>query len=150
MTTGNTEQMELVKRILTSQFLAALASVEQSRSYSNLVAFAESGDLQSIVFVTDRHTRKYSNISANENVSLLIDSRTNQPSDFSTAIALTIIGKAREVQEHERADLVSIYLAKQPHLADFLNSPQSALIVVNVSDYIIAGFDTTPQHITMK
>ena len=150
MKTNDNSQLEIVKRIMASQFLAALASIEQNHPYSNLVAFAETDDLQAIVFVTSRYTRKFGNIMANENVSLLIDNRINQISDFSKAVALTAIGKAGEALEYERKDLLSIYLAKQPHLKNFLNSPNSALIVVNISEYIIAGFDTAPQHITMK
>jgi nitroimidazol reductase NimA-like FMN-containing flavoprotein (pyridoxamine 5'-phosphate oxidase superfamily) len=146
----NSEQMELVKSILASQLLAVLASVEQDHPYSNLVAFAETSDLQAILFVTGRHTRKFSNMLTNGNVSLLIDNRKNQISDFSTAVALTVIGKAREVREYEKEALLPAYTGKQPHLEKFVSGPDSALIVVDVSDYIIAGFDTTSQHIVMK
>jgi uncharacterized pyridoxamine 5'-phosphate oxidase family protein len=135
------EHIEIVKDVLASQFLAVLASVDIGKPYSNLVAFAITEDLKTIVFVTNRDTRKYRNIIADENVSLLIDSRTNQPSDFSMAVALTIIGSAREAENEERENLISLYLTKHPHLSQFVNNPTQAVMRITVADYIVASFD---------
>lgn len=127
--------------MLASQYLAVLASVDTGKPYSNLVAFVVTKDLKTIVFVTNRYTRKYRNIIANENISLLVDSRANQPSDFSTAVALTIIGSAREAGNKEREKLVSLYLTKHPHLSQFVNNPSQAVMRITVADYIVASFD---------
>ncbi len=135
------ENIELLKGVLASQYLAVLASVDTGKPYSNLVAFAASEDLKTIVFVTSRNTRKYRNITANENISLLIDSRTNQPSDFSTAVALSIIGMAREAENQERERLLSLYLTRHPHLSQFANDPTQAVMRINVTDYIVATFN---------
>jgi len=135
------ENIETVKGVIDSQYLAVLASVDTGKPYSNLVAFAVSEDLKTIVFVTSRNTRKYRNITANENISLLIDSRTNQPSDFSTAVALTIIGIAKETENEERERLVSLYLTRHPHLSQFANGPSQAIMRINVTDYIVASFN---------
>jgi uncharacterized pyridoxamine 5'-phosphate oxidase family protein len=135
------EHIEIVKDVLASQFLAVLASVDIGKPYSNLVAFAITEDLKTIVFVTNRDTRKYRNIIADENVSLLIDSRTNQPSDFSMSVALTIIGSAREAENEERENLISLYLTKHPHLSQFVNNPTQAVMRITVADYIVASFD---------
>ena len=139
----DSENTELVRKILASQYLAVLASAKNNRPYTSLVAFASTEDLKSIFFVTGRYTRKYLNIEANENVSLLIDSRSSYPSDLSVAIALTVIGKVEEVEETGRAGYVAIYLLKHPGLEHFVNSSDSAFMKVIVSDYIIAGFDKT-------
>jgi len=138
---NSVENLELVKDILSAQYLAVLASVDIGKPYSNLVAFAEDEDLKTIVFITNRYTRKYRNIIANENVSLLIDSRTNQPSDFSMAVALTVIGSASEAANEERENLVSLYLTKHPHLSQFVNNPSQAVMRITVTDYIVASFD---------
>ena len=135
------ENVEIVKGVLASQYLAVLASVDIGKPYSNLVAFAVTEDLKTIVFITNRYTRKYRNIIANENISLLIDSRTNQPSDFSMTVALTIIGSARETENKERERLVSLYLIKHPHLSKFVDNPSQAVMRITVTDYIVASFD---------
>jgi len=139
--------MQLLKGVIGTQYFAVLNSLGEGLPYSNLVSFAIAGDLKSLVFVTDRNTRKYRNIKENNNISLLIDNRTNQPSDVSEAIAITIIGSARE-EVRNKCSLQSVFLTRHPHLQQFFNDPQNALILVNVREYIIASFDKT-QHVVI-
>ena len=55
------EAKELIRQIVESQRFAVLATQFEGQPYSNLVAFAEAEDLRSLLFVTSRNTRKYSN-----------------------------------------------------------------------------------------
>jgi len=66
-----TEENNLLKSILTSQYLAVLNSLSESLPYSNLVSFAATDDLKSLVFITDRNTRKYRNIRENKNINII-------------------------------------------------------------------------------
>ena len=136
------EHEQLINKIVNTQYFAVLNSVGEGQPYSNLVSFAITDDLKSLVFITDRNTRKYRNIKENNHLSLLIDNRTNQPSDITQAIAITVIGTAREeVTSRDRYQV--IFLARHPQLKQFVDNPNSALILVTVSEYIIAGFDKT-------
>ena len=133
------EPKGVLKYILASQHFAVLSSDSSGQPYSNLVAFAATEDLKYLVFVTNRNTRKYRNIVENRQVSLLIDSRTNQPSDVSKATAITVLGSASETVD-KNGGFLSLYLTKHAHLNQFANEPDNALIVVTVSEYIIADF----------
>ena len=136
------EHEQLINKIVKTQYFAVLNSVGESQPYSNLVSFAITDDLKSLVFITDRNTRKYRNIKGNNHLSLLVDNRTNQPSDITQAIAITVIGTAREeVTSRDRYQV--IFLARHPQLKQFVDNPNTALILVTVSEYIIAGFDKT-------
>jgi uncharacterized pyridoxamine 5'-phosphate oxidase family protein len=135
-----TQPAQILKEVIGTQYFAVLNSLGDGLPYSNLVSFAISEDLRSLVFVTDRNTRKYRNIQENNNVSLLIDNRTNQPSDVSQAIAITVIGTAREEKEN-RSSLQAVFLTRHPHLQQFVDNSNNAMILVTVSEYIIAGFD---------
>ena len=137
-----TQPVQLLKEVIGTQYFAVLNSLGDGLPYSNLVSFAISEDLRSLVFVTDRNTRKYRNIQENKNISLLIDNRTNQPSDVSQAIAITVIGTAGEETEN-KSSLQAIFLGRHPYLQQFVHNPNSAMILVIVSEYIIAGFDKT-------
>jgi uncharacterized pyridoxamine 5'-phosphate oxidase family protein len=137
-----TRPAQLLREVIGTQYFAVLNSLGDGLPYSNLVSFAMSEDLRSLVFVTDRNTRKYRNIKENQNISLLIDNRTNQPSDVSQAIAVTVIGTAREETEN-RSSLQTVFLTRHPHLQQFVDNPDNAMILVTVSEYIIAGFDKT-------
>ena len=130
-----------VKRLCESQQFCVLATQSEGQPYSNLVAFAETDALQSLIFVTNRNTRKYANAISNDKVAMMIDSRTNQPSDFNTALAVTALGTVEEVAVSERDAIISIYLSKHPYLAEFTNMPDQALMRVKVSEYVIAHFD---------
>lgn len=138
---GLSQHLGQVNELLISQRLAVLATHHEGQPYSNLVAFAATEDLRHILFVTGKHTSKFENIRKDEKVAMLIDSRNKEGCDFKDTLAVTAIGVARETLGSERVLMSRLYLAKHPHLAEFLNKADNALMNVTVADYIIAGFD---------
>jgi len=130
-----------VKRLCASQRLCVLATQYQGQPYSSLVAFAETDELRSLIFVTSRNSRKYAYSIANRKVAMMIDSRTNRTSDFNNALAVTAIGTVEEVTGNEREGFAGSYIAKHPYLAEFVNRPGQALMRITVTEYIIACFD---------
>jgi uncharacterized pyridoxamine 5'-phosphate oxidase family protein len=132
----------LLREIVSTQYFAVLNTIGQGLPHSNLVSFAATEDLKSLIFVTGRNTRKYRNVQDNHNVSLLIDNRTNRPSDTSQAIAIAAIGTAREATDN-RSLLRDILLARHPQLRQFVEAPDSAIMLVTIRRYIVAAFDKT-------
>jgi nitroimidazol reductase NimA-like FMN-containing flavoprotein (pyridoxamine 5'-phosphate oxidase superfamily) len=131
------ELEHLIRELFESQKLAVLATQNEGQPYANLVAFAPSDDLKSLYFVTARATRKYANIEADARVTVLIDNRSNQDSDFSQAVAVTATGSAQEVVDAKRDEVLAVYLAKHPMLEDFVQSPSCALLQINVETYYL-------------
>ncbi len=82
-----------IKELLDQQKLGVLATQGGKYPYNTLVAYTFSEDLRYIFFATRKHTRKYNNIMKHHHVSMLIDSRTNNVTDFEDAVALTVMGK---------------------------------------------------------
>ena len=134
------ELSELVRSLLASQRFAVIATQSEGQPYSNLVAFAEADNLRSLLFVTGKDTKKYSNIAANGRVAVLADNRTNRASDLHAAIAITGLGIVEEVATDSKDYLSGIYLSKHPQLEDFLRKSSNALMRVAVTDYIVASF----------
>lgn len=134
------EVTQFLNDLFSSQRLAILSTQDGGQPYSNLVAFAETDDLKQLLFVTNRNTRKYRNLNLDKRAAMLIDSRTNQLSDFQNAIAVTAMGIAEEVSKNAREVISPVFLRKHPHLADFVDGPDNALISLKVGDYIIASF----------
>ena len=130
-----------VKKLCASQRLCVLATQYDGQPYSNLVAFVETDGLRNLIFVTSRNTRKYVNSISNRKVAMMIDNRKNRTADFKAALAVTAIGTVEEVSGRERDGLVDTYVSKHPHLAEFVNGSDKALMKVTVTDYIIARFD---------
>ena len=139
-----------LRDLFARQRLAVLATREEDgQPYTNLMAFAVSDDLKSLLLVTGRATRKYANLSADPRVALLIDSRSHQASDIHDAIAVTVLGEALEVSGSAREPLLMSYVAKHPHLKDFASSPSCALFQVKVrSYYLVRRFqEVTELHV---
>jgi hypothetical protein len=122
-----------------SQLLAVLATQGPDGPYANLVAFASSEDLRFLLFATSRSTRKFAKLSADARAAMLIDRRRNQLSDFCEAVAVTALGVVEEVVEKDRTAMQSIYLAKHPHLASFLESENCALMRLLAKKYIFVS-----------
>jgi nitroimidazol reductase NimA-like FMN-containing flavoprotein (pyridoxamine 5'-phosphate oxidase superfamily) len=126
------ENLSELRNLFSSQLLAVLATHGKEGTYANLVAFAITEDLRHIVFATPRRTLKYSNVSANPAVAMLVDSRANQETDFREAIAVTVVGQAAECAGHDRERLMDFYLRKHPNLAAFVAEEDTALMQVTV------------------
>jgi predicted PilT family ATPase len=105
--------------------------------YTSLVAFASDSELKFVIFATFRDTRKFGNLTRNKKISLLVDNRKNQNSDFQETVAVTIEGKAAilDMDQDTHEKHVKLYLKKHPYLDSFLNSPNCALIRVDVEKY---------------
>jgi heme iron utilization protein len=136
-----------LRELFASQRLAVLATDHDGQPYVSLVAFAVGDDLRELIFATNRDTRKFANLKANSRVSLLIDNRSNQVADFSRATAVTLLGVGEELTEADRPVGEALYLAKHPHLAEFVTSPGCALVRVQLkSCYLVSRFQDVVEH----
>ncbi len=135
------ENNDILQELCTGQSLAVLATDAGGGPYANLVAIAVSRDLRQLYFATPRATRKWANLTGNNQVSLLIDNRSNQVADFSWAAAATILGTAEELAGTERKEGLDLYLARHPHLGEFTASPSCALFRVQIASiYLVTRF----------
>jgi heme iron utilization protein len=138
----------LLKEVLETQFFMALATRGTSRLHASLLAFAASSDLTEIVFATARASRKFINLSAYENVAILIDNRSNDPADINNALSITAYGEANEATKDKRERMLELYSRKQPALAAFASSPASALVCVRIKEYdIVSEFQKVTRFI---
>ena len=131
---------QTLKDVFAAQRFCVLATQGEGQPYGSLVAFAETGDLKQLVFATHRDSRKFSNLTSDPRVALVIDSRSNNDLDFSNAVAITALGTAHEAAGGEREHLAGVYLAKHPSLVGFIGSPEVAVCSVEVAEYFVSGF----------
>jgi nitroimidazol reductase NimA-like FMN-containing flavoprotein (pyridoxamine 5'-phosphate oxidase superfamily) len=128
---------EILLELFSSQKLGVLGTHQAGQPYGNLVAFAATPDLKNLLFATTRATRKFANIQADPRVSMVVDNRSNRVADFRKAVAATVLGRAKEVRGKERKELAKMYLAKHPHLKEFVASPTCALVRIRVELYYV-------------
>ena len=142
---SNEQFRKRLEELFRSQNLAALATHHNGQPYASLVAFYADENLKHIYFVTPKTTRKYGNLTADNRVAVMINSSTNQASDYHQAISVTAVGNAKDIAGADKKRILTQYLAKHPHLEDFVRSPTCALVRVAVdSYYMVKHF----QHVT--
>jgi len=137
--TASSELPREIKALLASQHLAVLATHHQGQPHASLVAFAASPDGRNLLFATTRTSRKFANLQADPRAALLIDSRGQAAADFHEAMALSAKGPVREVAGTERESLAAVFLAKHPHLREFVGAPSCALLALQVQVYELAS-----------
>lgn len=135
--TEKAELKNLLQKLFSTQLLAVLGTQGQGGPYGNLVAFAVTDDLKSLLFATARSTRKYDNLMQTTRVAMVMDNRSNNKEDFLEAVAVTAIGSVIEVDGAQKDALRSVFLSKHPYLIDFVNAPACALLRVDVETYYI-------------
>jgi heme iron utilization protein len=128
-----------LKELFSSQRLAVLATQDKRQPYGNLVAFMATEDLKHLLFPTTRATRKYTNISRNPRIAMVVDNRSNQEADFHQAAAVTATGLVKEVEDSERERFQRLYLSKHPYLKEFVSAPTCALLKVEVETYYVVN-----------
>ncbi|MGM0403408.1 MAG: pyridoxamine 5'-phosphate oxidase family protein, partial [Thermodesulfobacteriota bacterium] len=92
-----------------------------------------------MIFATPRQSRKYDNLAANPNVSMLIDDRSNDIADLKDAVAATAVGTAAEAAGSKREQYLAVYAAKHPHLDDFARAASTAVFRITVEKYIMVS-----------
>jgi hypothetical protein len=92
-----------------------------------------------LVFATMKDTRKFRNISADKRVSLLIDSRTNRVEDLKDASALTALGEVCDIENAADGEHRPLYIERHPHLTSFIDDPNTVIVCVEVSRYILVS-----------
>jgi nitroimidazol reductase NimA-like FMN-containing flavoprotein (pyridoxamine 5'-phosphate oxidase superfamily) len=128
-----------IKDHLFNQKLCVLATTDDGKPYTNLVAFAMTEDLSKIIYATPKNTRKYKNLLKKAEVSILIDNRTNSEADFDNAYAVTALGNAYELNESEKNEFLAVFIRKHPYLLEFSESEKTAFFVVDVRTYRLVG-----------
>jgi nitroimidazol reductase NimA-like FMN-containing flavoprotein (pyridoxamine 5'-phosphate oxidase superfamily) len=128
------QTVETIKALFDAQPFAVLATHDGGQPYVSLMAFAATDDLKTLLFATERNTRKYANLVTNPRVALLVDNRSNQVSDTKEAVAVTALGEMRESDKEQH---LSIFLAKHPHLEPFIEPPSCALVEMRVTSYFV-------------
>ncbi len=121
-----------IKALLETQKLAVLATHRQGQPHASLVAFAATADGRELIFATTRTSRKFANLQADARAALLIDSRTHQEADFHLGQAVSATGTVIELLDPLKDSRLQLFLAKHPHLLDFVQSPTCALMSLRV------------------
>jgi nitroimidazol reductase NimA-like FMN-containing flavoprotein (pyridoxamine 5'-phosphate oxidase superfamily) len=134
---GNVSVLDRLRLLDKTQMHAVLATDSEGQPYTSLIAYALTPDMKKVVFATPRATRKFKNILKNRLVSLLIDTRSNTERDYMDAESVTILGNAYSLRRGKKlSDLAEILKKKHPELIEFIDSPETAIVCIEISQCI--------------
>jgi len=121
--------LERIERALRAGRYAVLATTGDGQPHASFMAYAAVEHGHRLIIATYRDTRKFRNMQANPRVALLIDC----PADAAEGrLALTAVGRARELHACERDAALSIYRAAHPGFDAFTRSDDCAVFAVDV------------------
>lgn len=133
---SNRKAIELVKKMLTNERFGVLSTSGNHKSYTSLISFASNDKFTLLAFATPIDTKKFKMIKKNENISILVDSRSKNQNNINDIVAITSLGKARILKkEKEIGNWSKILIDKHSYLDDFINADTTAIVVVEISKY---------------
>ena len=121
-----------IRTLLAGQKLAVLATSNADQPHCSLIVFMIDQDQSELLFITDRHSLKYTNLIRNPKVSLLIDTRPAADRSFNNAVAVTLVGEAEEIVGDRRGVLLDRFIEQHPGMRRFAEDPNQALIKVRI------------------
>ena len=125
--------LESIEALVHTEPFAVLCTQAGGQPYGSLVAFAFSEDLRTFVFATPVATRKYRLLSECDHVALLVDNRGRFPEDMMKVSAVTVTGRASQVEAgSDFARWAGLLTSRHPYLRSFVRAPSTALFRVEV------------------
>lgn len=134
---GLNESDKTIQSLLQNEQFAALSTSKADHPYINLITFAETDDLTAILFCTPMDTRKYENMQHNPKVALMVENSRNQAIDLTEAMAITAIGQVQLTTATLSPEWAACFLEKHPHMGIFVNDTHTALVRIQVEQYIL-------------
>ncbi len=125
--------LESIQALVHTEPFAVLCTQAGGQPYGSLVAFAFSEDLRAFVFATPVATRKYRLLSECDHVALLVDNRGRFPEDMMKVSAVTVTGRASQVEPGPNFERwAGLLTSRHPYLKSFVQAPSTALFRVEV------------------
>ena len=134
--TSSASVRDSIQKLLNTTGFAVLATENAGQPHTSLIAITPVYAGQRLVFATYRNTRKFTNLTQNQRVSVLMDGhRRDCPNGTPPSFALGAVGRVQEINAITRPERLSAHLEKHPDLASFTQAPDCVLLEVVVEAY---------------
>lgn len=145
----NSDLADEIKKLVSGQSFCILCTQGQNQPYGSLIAYAFTDDLKHYFFTTPRATRKFKLLNECQHVALVIDSRCQHQDDMTQVSAVTITGRATQIQAEEDFQKgIDLLKKRHSYLEKFLNSESTALFRIDVVRYFhVTRFQEVSQWI---
>jgi len=133
----NSEVISNIRNLLENQPFCVLCTQGEGQPYGSLIAFAYTDDLKRFFFITPNTTRKYTLLEKCSNISLLVDTRSENPEQMKQVEAVTVTGVAHELESGPNYKQgLQMLKDRHPYMSDFQQAESTALFGINVKRYL--------------
>jgi nitroimidazol reductase NimA-like FMN-containing flavoprotein (pyridoxamine 5'-phosphate oxidase superfamily) len=138
-----------IKNLAMRKNICVLATLAGNKPYCSLMAYTMDDACSEVYMATHRNSQKFRNLTENPAVSLLIDTREVTP--FSQAQALTIEGTCGLIDDDsKKKKVLERLLAVHPHLKEFCAHPQSEILCIRITAFLLLKGLTEAYHVNLK
>jgi nitroimidazol reductase NimA-like FMN-containing flavoprotein (pyridoxamine 5'-phosphate oxidase superfamily) len=140
--------MKDIEEVLRNGRTCVLATAGPDAPHTSLMVYVAASDCRTLYLATRRETRKYRNLMENPGVSILVDTRCEDP--LENVRALTVSGTAREISDAKALKSVrELFGAKHSGLTDVLDAPDSAFVAVSIQSFQLLSGVREATYITV-
>jgi nitroimidazol reductase NimA-like FMN-containing flavoprotein (pyridoxamine 5'-phosphate oxidase superfamily) len=134
-----TSTLDKMKDLLRAGDMCVLATCVEDKPHCSLMAYVTDELVTEVYMVTLKRTRKYQNFLRNPYVSLLVDTRYEQPPRARKEVqALTASGTFHPLAEAgERQRIVQEMAAKHPHLETLLAHEDVEPFAIRIDSFLL-------------
>lgn len=131
--------LEKMKSLAREKDMCVLATVSGGQPHCSLMAYVTDDECGEIYMVSHKQTRKYKNLLENPGISLLIDTREENPGTSRTeAKALTVAGVVQKLDdEHKKSLIRTKFLDRHPHMEEFISHPDAEILCVKITSFLL-------------
>ena len=131
--------LEEMKTLVREKTTCVLATASENQPHCSLMAYVSDDDCREIYMVTRRESKKFRNLTKNPSVSLLIDTRGEDPGHQNPeARALTISGVVSSLNDdHKISKIKADMVSQHPHIQPLIEAPDSEIIRVKIVSFLL-------------
>lgn len=126
--------LDHMKSLVLRKAHCVLATTDGQNPHSSLMAYIPGNNGTRLYLATLRETRKFQNIQHHSRVSLLIDTRDENPPDQTQALTVTGTCSILHGPEEVRA-IKAAFVQRHPHLKDFILKKKVAVLCVQFESF---------------
>ena len=115
--------LDEIKRLVKAKNICVLATVSDGEPHCSLMNYVTDDDCSEIYMATLKTTRKFKNLTENNSVSILVDTREEHAGASRTDVkAITITGEFREIKDDGKKASVRLkLLERHPYMDEILD-----------------------------
>ena len=136
--------LETIHSLIRTNDVCVLSTVFEGKPHCSLMSYVVDDECREFYMITRPGSMKYRNLEQNGSVSLLIDSREQEPDGRREGIwALTVSGEFRKIADGKKEkEILALLLDRNPHLREFAEKGAASVFAVRVKTLqLLEGVD---------